>query len=372
MRSEEKPQPFMLKVIGFSFALLLGLLALFGSVIFEHSETQSAAVKILTGTDVGAFSKVTPGYTLTFPKDYGAHDDFRQEWWYVTANLTDKRGTEYGVQWTLFRSAVAEHDGDGWNDNHIYMAHAVVTTVNGVYAAERFSRGGTGQAGAAPAPFNVWLDNWQWLAASEAPFPARLEASDADFSFSLQMTQQLGEVLQGEAGYSRKHPQHDVASYYFSVPAIEMSGSITLDGERVEVSGLGWMDREWSSAALAENQQGWNWFSLHLDDKRALMVVQVRSDDGFYRFGSLTSANGDTRILSNEDIKMVPSAFDKMSMGRHIPISWDITVADEGLSLHTEPLHVQNWLDFMFPYWEGPVRVSGSQQGMGFMEATGY
>ncbi|WP_336245222.1 lipocalin-like domain-containing protein [Enterovibrio paralichthyis] len=372
MRVEEKAQPFMLKVIGWSLALLLSLLALFGSVLMHGGKPDRKVASLLFAKDNAGFAEVTPGRSFSFPDDYATHEDFRQEWWYITANLQDRHGQRFGVQWTLFRSALDADGGEGWENSHVYMAHAVVTTANGVYAAERFSRGGIGQAGVRKAPFNVWLDNWQWKSRNASPFPAILSAADDDFGFSLHMDKVQPEVLQGDNGFSKKHATDNVASYYFSVPAIEMSGVIELEGERIEVSGLGWMDREWSTASLGAHQHGWDWFSVHLDDGRALMVVQVRSDDGLFRFGSLTSPDGTSKTLSTGEITMMPTSFAKMKNGRHLPTEWEISVPKAGIKLHSQPLHEQNWLDFTFPYWEGPIQLSGSNNGVGFMEATGY
>jgi predicted secreted hydrolase len=38
------------------------------------------------------FTQVTPGSTLEFPQDFGAHPDYRIEWWYLTADVEDARG----------------------------------------------------------------------------------------------------------------------------------------------------------------------------------------------------------------------------------------------------------------------------------------
>lgn len=38
-------------------------------------------------------------------RDHGLPDR-RIEWWYLTANLTDSRGGQWGAQWTLFRQEV--------------------------------------------------------------------------------------------------------------------------------------------------------------------------------------------------------------------------------------------------------------------------
>ncbi len=78
------------------------------------------------------FAQVIPGKSLQFPRDHGAHPDYRIEWWYLTANLTDSEGRDWGLQWTLFRQALSpEQVHGGWQSNQIWMAHAAITTPDG-------------------------------------------------------------------------------------------------------------------------------------------------------------------------------------------------------------------------------------------------
>src|SRR5512140_467276 len=100
------------------------------------------------GESADGFAAVVPGRTFAFPGDHGPHPDFRIEWWYVTANLKDALGTEYGAQWTLFRQASRPGaQGEGWANQQFWMGHAAVTSAGTHRASEKFARGGVGQAG---------------------------------------------------------------------------------------------------------------------------------------------------------------------------------------------------------------------------------
>ncbi|MGC1662634.1 MAG: lipocalin-like domain-containing protein, partial [Bradyrhizobium sp.] len=95
------------------------------------------------GMSGNGFAPVVPGRKLVFPRDHGPHPDFRIEWWYVTANLTDPAGSAYGVQWTLFRQAMAPGaQGEGWANQQIWMGHAAVTRADTHRFSETFARGG--------------------------------------------------------------------------------------------------------------------------------------------------------------------------------------------------------------------------------------
>src|SRR3954467_15830232 len=108
------------------------------------------------------FAAVVPGRAFAFPADHGPHPEFRIEWWYVTANLADARGTAYGVQWTLFRQAIAAGGPqEGWANQQIWMGHAAVTRADTHRFAQAFARGGIGQAGVEANPFRAWIDAWE-------------------------------------------------------------------------------------------------------------------------------------------------------------------------------------------------------------------
>ena len=164
------------------------------------------------------------------------------------------------------------------------MAHAAVTTASTHRFAETFARGGVGQAGVEAAPFHAWIDAWD-LAATPAPADAdalarlRLTAGGDGFAYDLALATDKPPVPQGEAGYSVKSTAGQ-ASYYYSQPSFDVTGTLTLDGKPIPVTGRAWLDREWSSQPLATGQEGWDWFALHFDDGAALMAYRLRSRDG--------------------------------------------------------------------------------------------
>jgi predicted secreted hydrolase len=335
--------------------------------------------------DEGAgFAQVTPGQPLQFPRDHAPHPDYRIEWWYLTANLSDRDGRPWGLQWTLFRQSLSpEQAGEGWSSNQIWMAHAAITTPDGHYHEQRFSRGGIGQAGVnridEDGYFNAWLDDWEWRSDSAGLFPASLRFSVGDRDVIVLLESGSEPVLNGIAGYSQKSPQGQ-ASYYYSQPRIRVRGFASRGLDKTYLTGQGWLDREWSSQALADNQQGWDWFSLHLDGGDKLMVYQLRHDGGeHWLSGNWIDAEGDSRPLDGDEIRLQPERSAKINTGagetRELPMDWTITLPRQGRSWRVRPLYDQQWMGTSFPYWEGVVLVEdqqGNSAGVGYMELTGY
>lgn len=322
------------------------------------------------------FASVVPGKALEFPRDLGPHPDYRIEWWYLTANLKETDDTQWGLQWTLFRQAmVPGAEQAGWDSRQLWMGHAAVTNAQTHRYAERFARGGVGQAGAQAAPFQAWIDSWTMSGddglAAQMVAPLQLSASGDTFSYALKLEADRPLVLQGEGGYSKKS-ERGQASYYFSQPYYKAKGSVTLDDKVVQVDGLAWMDREWSSQPLASDQTGWDWFSLHLESGEKVMLFRLRQkDSGNYFAGNWIDRNGRSEVLPASSIAMTPTDFTEIN-GRKLPTSWTIALSDRGLKIESIPLNAKSWMGTRFSYWEGPITFKGSQSGIGYLEMTGY
>lgn len=321
------------------------------------------------GTDAEGFALPQKGKAFTFPADHGPHPAYRIEWWYLTANLTAQDGTDYGLQWTLFRSALAPQDTQGWSSPQVWFAHAAITTPDQHFATERFARGGVGQAGVTSDPFHAWIDEWHL----KGPDFDNLDmtAQGPDFGYDMALVAEGPLVFQGDAGYSVKSDDGH-ASYYYSQPFYRIDGTLRLPSGDVEVSGQAWLDREWSSQPLSETQQGWDWFSLSFDSGAKVMGFQLRQS-GTAPFTAATwiEADGTATAFPNGAFSATPLSTQPVS-GREIPTRWQVTLPERDLDITVEAMNPASWMDLSIPYWEGPVNVSGSHQGRGYLEMTGY
>lgn len=328
------------------------------------------------GSAAEGFAQATRPADLEFPRDHGAHPDFRIEWWYLTAALTGEDGRAYGAQWTLFRVATRPGpEAPGWASNQVWIGHAAVTAEDDHRSAERFARGGVGQAGVTAAPFAAWIDDWT-LESRAAPGADPLDAiavtaAGPGFAFALEGAATGPLVRHGDDGFSLKALAGQ-ASYYYSQPFLRLSGTLTLGDRRVAVTGSGWIDREWSSQQMSPDQTGWDWFSLHLDDGSRLMAYRLRESVGpSQTFGSWIAPDGRTRALAPGEIVMTPLRTARVA-GRDIPVAWRLEAPGIGLAVDTEAVNAQSWMDGEFPYWEGPIRVTGTHPGRGYLELVGY
>lgn len=347
-----------------------------GLLLFASSGIAADKFEVLRNSS-DDFEQVTPGKVFNFPEDHGSHRGYRIEWWYLTANLSDSEGRQWGLQWTLFRQALsAKPKPQSWSNNQLWMAHAAISTPDGHHYEERFSRGGIGQAGVTlDKNFEAWIDDWRWRSDYQSPFPSRLDFSIDDRQVSMQLNSDANWILNGDQGYSQKSQQGQ-ASYYYSQPGIDIEG--TIDG--VKLSGSAWLDREWSSQPLAPDQQGWDWFSLHLNDGSKVMLYRLRHDNGkHWLSGTRVDLAGNYAHLSHDDIVLAEKGVRDIEVSENdkitLPLDWEVSLSHLDQNLIIKPLYDQQWMATSFLYWEGIVLVEderGKSLGRGYMELTGY
>ncbi|ATG39621.1 lipocalin-like domain-containing protein [Phaeobacter piscinae] len=327
------------------------------------------------GTEAEGFAVPVPGRPLVFPRDHAPHPDYRIEWWYLTANLTGDDGRDYGVQWTLFRSALRPGDdrqddaGSVWTNPQIWMGHAGLTTPDAHHSAERLARGGIGQAGVMAAPFEAYIDDWHMRSRDQYLRDLTLRATGESFRYDLSLSAEGPPVMQGDAGYSVKSADGQ-ASYYYSQPHYQVTGTLDLPDGPVAVTGEGWLDREWSSQPLSEDQSGWDWFSLRFNSGEKLMGFQLRGASPFTS-GTWIAVDGTPTPLEPGSLQATPVTFTEVA-GRKVPTEWQLRLPARGLDVRVSAMNPQSWMEMSFPYWEGPVRLSGSHVGKGYLEMTGY
>lgn len=326
------------------------------------------------------YPEVRPGVPLSFPRDHGAHPDYRTEWWYVTGWLETADGQPLGFQVTFFRSRppVGEANPSAFAPRQILFAHAAISDpkVGKLLHDQRAARAGFGLAEAASGDADIVIDDWRFTRAADGRFIARTAGKDFGLDLAFQPTQPI--LAQGEGGYSRKGPLPTQASHYYSVPQLRVSGSVIRGGKKIAVTGRAWLDREWSSTLLDPRAVGWDWVGLNLDDGGALMAFQVRDASGkaLWAGGSLRTPDGQVAKFSPSQVRFsAERVWRSPRTGGRYPVGQSVTVrtpkGERRWSL--KPLFDDQELDSRAGggpiYWEGAVSAPGAR---GYLELTGY
>ena len=327
-----------------------------------------------------AYPEVRRSHALVFPRDHGAHLQFRTEWWYLTGWVKDARGGELGVQVTFFRHrpGVQEDNPSAFAPKQLVFAHAAVADprLGRLHHDQRAAREGLGLAGVEPDNTRVWVEEWS-LQLMPDGYVARIPARDFDLQLAFKPTQPI--LLEGEEGFSRKGPRRGQASYYYSRPHLAVAGTIAIEGKTLPVAGQAWLDHEWSSEYLAPEAAGWDWVGINLADGSALMAFRMRGKDGrdFWTGGTWRDASGKTEIFAPGQIEFTPvRRWRSPRTNVEYPVGMRLSAGH--ITLNLDPLMEDQELDSRAStgtiYWEGAVRAmqQGREAGRGYLELTGY
>ncbi|MEX5215960.1 MAG: carotenoid 1,2-hydratase [Nitrospiraceae bacterium] len=363
-----------------------------------------------------SFQQALPGYRYLFPRDHGSHPAFQTEWWYYTGHLQTADGRQFGYELTFFRRGVnrPEKAGEGsntakkpsrWRIYDLYLAHFALTdlTKEQFHYAEKISREGLGKAGADQDRLRVWIDRWSAVSPmksdgfaagsanglskeSDAPDGTHhLTAATETYGIELALSPAKPPVIHGSQGISRKGDKPGEASHYYSLTRLSTKGAVTIDGERIPVTGQSWMDHEFGSSELGSELVGWDWFSLQLDTGDDLMWYRLRRQDGRAdpaSSGTWVPADGQSIPLTTESIRLDElEQWTSPQSGAHYPSRWRLSSKPLDLVVNIDPLLSNQELitarSTRVTYWEGAVHVIGTLRGkpvagQGYVELTGY
>ena len=353
----------------------------------------AAAQAVDPAATADGFSLPQPGYVFNFPRDYGSHDDFKIEWWYITGQLFRDDGRRFGFQATFFRSAglpvnklLATNNADFGRDT-LYLAHmALLDVSHGQFLhQQRLNRRGW-DAFSSTNDLNVRNGNWALRMTDTNRQTMILNGSlGGAASFQLELRPSKPMVVFGQSSVSRKAADPTASSYYLTFPRLQATGQVVLGLETNRVAGEAWMDHEISSSQLGADQAGWDWCCLQFKDGREIMAYRMRHRDGTQDpFSTLAWVN------TNNVITQLPSAdfqFETVHTWKS-PVSG--AVYPVSVRLHTRNPFTNQPVTFLLEplaedqelagrgslaYWEGSCRIRdehGREIGSAFLELTGY
>lgn len=330
------------------------------------------------------FQPALPGYDFQFPRDHGSHDEYRTEWWYFTGHLRSANGHRYGFEVTFFRVGVNPPETPAatrWDLRNLSLAHFAISDIDGgkFRYADKLNRASPFTAFAATGFLDVFNEGWSVKALPDGAW--RLIAANSGDALDLRLRSHKPPAIHGENGISVKAEGVGYASHYYSMTRLEASG--TLNGKACR--GVAWMDHEFGSSNLRENQQGWDWFCMQLDNDTELMLYRIRRSDGTAdpaSSGSLIAQDGSVIHIRHDQMRI--EAIDQWRSphsGAVYPMGWRVAVPAFRIAVVLQPqlrdqeLVTRGSTDVT--YWEGAVTISGSfdnvaVSGVGYVEMTGY
>lgn len=364
----------------------------YSSFLRNAEQAASGFFETITDTFAGKAGDLRDGTEfdpVSLPRDLAAHPNAQTEWWYYTGHGKTAGGREFGFELVFFKRRT---DLDKFSvvplrliGNPFYFAHFAITdkTEKKFRYAHRKSanRQFDIPASASEEHFHLTVGDWTAREAGGSHILRSSINSQIVFEASLTPTKQV--VLNGENGVSYK--DEGEASRYFSYTRMALEGDLTIDGAVEHFNGEAWMDREFGTWVPTNNQKGWDWFSIHLDNNSELMVYQLRNAEGeptSFSTGCFNSSAGEITKLKSEEFQI--EALSKWKSPRsegEYPSGWKLKVPILGLELEIDPVIDDQELDTrgttMIVYWEGACNVKGSLGGEpvggnAYVELVGY
>lgn len=320
---------------------------------------------------------------LVFPKDFGTHADFRTEWWYITGWLGQGKQA-MGFQVTFFRSKTQhpEENPSRFAPKQLLFAHAALAMPGNLALvhADRAARAGIAGASFSETDTAVQIGNWQLRRTEQ--FGREIYAAEifaSDFSLEFEAQALISPVLRGEAGYSRKGPSPELASFYYSRPQLRVNARVRHANRIQEHAGHAWLDHEWSSSLLMPGASGWDWIGINLFDGGSLMAFRIRDAQGntLWRHVDWRDANGKVLLQSYRDGQWSPTQ--RWRSPRSLidyPVGFTLSI--QGRDYEIVSLMQDQEVDARAStggfYWEGAVTLHhrGQAIGRGYLELTGY
>jgi len=324
---------------------------------------------------------------LVFPRDYGAHPEFRTEWWYLTGWLGSGKNA-IGFQITFFRSRT-QHSPDNpsrFAPTQLLFAHAAlaIPAEGKLRHADVAGRVGTAGATFSTADTKLRLSNWTMERTGKNHYQFSIPADT--FTILLEANSSQAPVLRGDQGFSTKGPSPELASYYYSYPQMNITAQIEIKDKSskakqsslMKYSGVGWLDHEWSSSLLMPGAVGWDWIGINLLNGESIMAFRIRDQAGKTLFSEWDRRDQKGQTLERHS-NAVWQTLHRWSSPRSLanyPIGFLIQVGNQEFRLQT--LMLDQEVDARAStggfYYEGAVEMSQNQVviGRGYLELTGY
>jgi predicted secreted hydrolase len=335
--------------------------------------------------DETTWLQVQPGVEFHFPRDHGSHPNYQTEWWYVTGQVADEKGNEFGYQFTIFRFGIIHETND--NDanltpQHLLAGHLAIADINKqtFTKAERIRRAGAGFAEASETELHSWIGDWDIQQDDKGVITISAADQDKGISIQFTLTPEKDPIFHGDHGYSQKGEEVGNASAYYSWTRLKTNGQLTIQDQTFKVHGDSWFDHEYGSSQLGDDTAGWDWFGLHLDDGSELMLYQLRKKEGGaipQSSATIVNADGESIQINQEDWSLLPLSYwtSKETKAKY-PIQWRLQIPSHHIDMTIQAKVNQSEMvtneSTNVTYWEGPVGISGSHSGSGYMELTGY
>lgn len=317
---------------------------------------------------------------LTFPDDEGLHPDNPMGWWYLNLHLDDEAGDRI-IVFTSFVSSLNEQLGsiaDPSRGKHLnqYTVGSVVAATDHLDVA--FRKEGHPENSLRQVPGEPFHYTYGYQLQGYG-FDLALQSLKPPYALA-----KTGLVQQLESTYS----------YYYVQPRLSVTGTMVRDdGSKTQVSGLGWLDRQWyptsNRGAGLGGYLGHFWTAIHLRDGTDIAAYRCMCIDGPSPFPLFEVMGPDNEYSHYRDHTIEPleafqitRAWQAETRERTFPLSASVIhpATDTSLTLTIAAENPEDNAVDLGPkgcMFEGGFRVTGTHNGQqtdgdAFVEVAGF
>jgi predicted secreted hydrolase len=209
------------------------------------------------------------------PADQAAHSGFAEEWWYTVGHIS-AHGHQYGYEVQLTAEGLVEL--------------AITDITAGKYYTHQLAFP-AGQFSVSSTELDVQFPD----ASLTGPMNAmHLTATLPQGSLSLNLDA-VGPVLYDNG--TGLFPFLGGSSYYYSLPDVRTTGTLTLNGQTSQVTGKSWLDRQWGNWDWSQLDK-WTWMSIQLGNGDSLDLWDLFDKQGEGHWATVLRPDGSESVVS--------------------------------------------------------------------------
>ncbi|WP_221174679.1 carotenoid 1,2-hydratase [Streptomyces sp. ID38640] len=256
---------------------------------------------------------------VNLPADMAAHPDATDEWWFTVGHVS-ANGHRYGYE------VVLTNDG---------MAQLAITDVTAGKHYAHTSRFDAGDFSVSSKELDVRMPDARLTGTMDA---MHLTAKLPEGSLDLRLSAKGHVMYPGGNGLI---PFAGGSSYYYSLPNLKTSGTLTLNGKTSKVTGKSWLDRQWGEWDWSQVHK-WTWMAIQLDNGEFINLADLFDTQGREEhYATVLHRDGSQSVVTVEPLARDAARFETSpATGQRYAGKWTVRIPslDTTLTVTARPI----------------------------------
>jgi len=302
---------------------------------------------------------------ITFPNDEGVHENEPTEWWYLVGHAQgETSGDYYSFMLTYFHHVQLGFQGfrifNLTNETkNIFHPQTLPVLEYIILSKDSLNI----DANLVGSPNESWKNQTNEDGTMK-PFQYEAIAQQENGSVHLFMDTFKRPLIVGDSGFFYQGSYGNY-TYYYSQTGLNLSGTITFEDITEEISGVGWLDRQYGTFSN-DSGENYEWFCLQLSNGVDINIGNIFTIDSRIPDSS-THKLSSFYINDSTSYYTIDFVLDRLRF-EYMPDSvtcysqqWRFKHNDIDLLL--TPLSSAREVNLPFRFYEGAIEISGTYNG---------